>query len=35
MGDYPRIDTRSELSRDQVAAEAKDWNNNNGTFVAY
>ncbi|EJC65682.1 MULTISPECIES: DUF4148 domain-containing protein [Alcaligenes] len=35
MVDYPRIDTRSQLSRDQVSAEAKDWNNNNGSFVAY
>ncbi|ASR89659.1 MULTISPECIES: DUF4148 domain-containing protein [Alcaligenes] len=35
MSDYPRIDTRSELSRDQVAAQANDWNNNNGSFVAY
>ena len=35
MGDYPRVDTSTQLSRDQVAAEAKDWNNNNGNFVAY
>ncbi|AYR19404.1 DUF4148 domain-containing protein [Alcaligenes faecalis] len=35
MIDYPRMDTRSELSRDQVAAQASDWNNNNGSFVAY
>ena len=35
MSDYPRIDTRSELSRDQVATQANDWNNSNGTFVAY
>ena len=35
MGDYPRIDTSSQLSRDQVAAEAKEWNNSNGNFVAY
>ncbi len=35
MGDYPRVDTSTQLTRDQVSAEAKDWNNNNGSFVAY
>lgn len=35
MGDYPRIDTSSQRTRDQVAAETKDWNQHNNNFVAY